>query len=223
MISVRIISDESEFADLKTTWNELLKQSSADTPFLTWQWLYSWWKVYGEQSELMILAVQKDQEIIALAPLMMRTRSLGFLKAKEIVFLGSFGVGSDYLDFVIMKGAEYTTIDAIIGYVAKNEQKWDMIGLTNILETSESIDHLNKACKKIGYFNTVAASVVCPSIQLPSTWDEYVSTLSKSVRSDIRRKNTKLCKSADIEYEVIRKNDDLNAAMNDLIQLNKVE
>ena len=69
MISVEKISQESEFSNLQTTWNNLLKQSDADNPFLTWEWLYSWWKFYGDKSELMILVVREDDKTVALAPL----------------------------------------------------------------------------------------------------------------------------------------------------------
>lgn len=222
MISVKKIDKESEFSDLANFWNNLLKQTDADNPFLTWQWLHSWWKFYGEESKLMILAVEKDQEIIALAPLMIRTKPLGFLKAKEIVFLGSFGVGSDYLDFIIARGRESSSVNKIFHYLARNDQKWDTINLTNIPETSKSIDHIKGACNNLGYFSEVKASVVCPLIQLPSTWDEYVSTLSRSMRTTLRRKHNKLSKSAEIEYEVIREQADLDAAVNDLIHLNRL-
>ena len=222
MFSVRRIRQESEFSNLETTWNNLLKQSCADNPFLTWQWLYSWWKCYGQKSELMILALEKDEQVVALAPLMVRTKPLGLLKAREIVFLGSFGAGSDYLDFIITKGFETSSIEVIITHLARNDRAWDVISLTNIPDGSASIDHVKKACNKIGYCHTGNPSVVCPLIQLPSTWDEYLSTLSKSMRSDIRRKNNKLSKIGDVEYEVIQERRDLDSAMNDLIHLNRL-
>jgi CelD/BcsL family acetyltransferase involved in cellulose biosynthesis len=222
MFSVKNIGEENELNNLKATWNNLLKQSYADSPFLTWQWLYSWWQSYGQKYDLMILTLQQDQKLIAIAPLVYRTKSLGFLKIREIKFLGSSGVGSDYLDFILMKGAENTSIDTIFGYLARNEKKWDVINLTNIPDNSKSIDHVNKACKKLGYFNIVTTSYVCPTVQLPSTWDSYFSTLSKSMRYNIRRKYSKLHRSANIQYEVIREARDLDEAMQDLFRLNRL-
>ena len=222
MISVEKISQESEFRNLQTTWNNVLKQSDADNPFLTWEWLYSWWKFYGDKSELMILVAREDDKTVALAPLISRVRPFGFLKIKEILFLGSFGVGSDYLDFIIARGRESSSVDQIFHYLTRKDHKWDAINLTNIPETSKSIAHVTKACNELGYFNIENASVVCPSIQLPSTWEEYVSTLSKSMRSNIRRKHNKLSRSAKIEYEVIRERGDLDAAVNSMIRLNKL-
>jgi CelD/BcsL family acetyltransferase involved in cellulose biosynthesis len=222
MISVEKISEESEFSKLQTTWNNLLKQSDADNPFLTWEWLYSWWKFYGDKSELMILVVREDDKILALAPLMHRVKLFGLLKIKEILFLGSFGVGSDYLDFIITRGRESSSVDQIFHYLTRNQQKWDAINLTNIPETSKSIAHVKEACDKLGYFNIENASVVCPSIQLPSTWEEYVLTLSKSMRSNIKRKHRELSKTTEIEYEVIRERGDLDAAVNSMIRLNRL-
>jgi len=222
MISVEKISQESAFKDLKTTWNSLLKQSDADTPFLTWEWLYLWWKHFGDNSELMILVVREDDKPVALAPLMSRVRPFGFLNIKEILFLGSFGVGSDYLDFIITRGRESSSVEQIFRYLTGNQQKWDAINLTNIPETSKSIEQFTKTSKNRGYPSIVAASVVCPSILLPSTWEEYVSTLSKSMRTTIKHKSKKLNKSATVEYEVTGESSDLDEAMNDLFVLNRL-
>jgi len=222
MISVEKISEESEFSKLQTTWNNLLRQSDADNPFLTWEWLYSWWKFYGDKYELMILLVREDDKTVALAPLMSRTKTLGLLNVREVFFLGSFGVGSDYLDFIITRGREISCVDQILHYLTGNQQKWDAINLTNILETSKSIEQVTKTCKSRGYPSIVAASVVCPSILLPSTWNEYESTLSKSMRTTIKRKNKKLNKGATVEYEVIQESSDLDEAMNDMFVLNRL-
>src|SRR5207249_5381887 len=38
------IEDIGGFEKLKAEWNELLEASSSPCLFLTWEWLYTWWK-----------------------------------------------------------------------------------------------------------------------------------------------------------------------------------
>src|SRR5215208_543538 len=42
-IAVECLEDSWGFTSLGPSWNELLRDSAADNPFLTWEWLQAWW------------------------------------------------------------------------------------------------------------------------------------------------------------------------------------
>jgi len=67
----------------------VLATGESDVVFLTWHWQSAWWKTFG-RGELLLIAVERDGEVIALAPL--------FTEAGMIYFVGSGG--SDYLNFI---------------------------------------------------------------------------------------------------------------------------
>ena len=50
--------------------------SDSDCIFLTWEWLYTWWKHLAEDRSLAILAVRRGGELIALQPCCLRPRSI---------------------------------------------------------------------------------------------------------------------------------------------------
>ena len=63
------IESLEDFQRLATDWNVLLSQSRSDCLFLTWEWLYTWWKHLSENRRLFLLRVNSGNELVALAPL----------------------------------------------------------------------------------------------------------------------------------------------------------
>ncbi len=70
MLTIEEITTQEDFIKLAPQWNLLLKESAADTIFLTWEWVSNWWNVYGEDKKLRIMAVRDDTKgLVAIAPM----------------------------------------------------------------------------------------------------------------------------------------------------------
>ena len=41
--TIEEVNDVEGFRSLKETWNNLLRESSDNNIFLTWEWLFTWW------------------------------------------------------------------------------------------------------------------------------------------------------------------------------------
>jgi CelD/BcsL family acetyltransferase involved in cellulose biosynthesis len=83
-------------------WNRVLAAGDSDVVFLTRPWQHAWWDVFG-RGQLLLLAVEREGQLVALAPL--------FCDGGMIFFVGSGG--SDYLDFVGDIG-EAEVLDALL-------------------------------------------------------------------------------------------------------------
>jgi CelD/BcsL family acetyltransferase involved in cellulose biosynthesis len=70
-------------------WERLLERGQTRVVFLTWHWQSAWWKTF-RRGQLLLVAAEREGEIVALAPL--------FTDAGMVYFVGSGG--SDYLDFI---------------------------------------------------------------------------------------------------------------------------
>ena len=103
-MNVEIIEDPERFAALMPLWNELLRASAADCPFLTAEWLHAWWTHVGRSRRLQVFAVRDGDRLIAIAPLRVVRGGLGLLSRLE--FLGTGCAGSDYLDLIVRDGHE---------------------------------------------------------------------------------------------------------------------
>jgi len=70
-------------------WEQLLRRGETDVVFLSWEWQRVWWETFG-RGELLLIAAERDGELIALAPF--------YTDSGMVYFVGSGG--SDYLDFI---------------------------------------------------------------------------------------------------------------------------
>src|SRR5207253_9182852 len=88
----------------------LLRDSAAASPFLTWEWLHTWWTHLGGSSQLRMLALRSGSELVAIAPF--RTAA-GTAHLPCLAMLGTGEAGSDYLDVIVRRGWETIALDAI--------------------------------------------------------------------------------------------------------------
>jgi len=69
-VVVDLINQVDRFADLQAEWTDLLGQSSANNPFLSWEWLHAWWVHLAGTRRLQILTARSDDgRLIGIAPL----------------------------------------------------------------------------------------------------------------------------------------------------------
>ena len=86
-LTVQCVRDHWGFTLLRPHWNELLRASAADNPFLTWEWLHTWWTQLGGPDALHVIVVRAGDEPIAIAPLRLVNGRLACFSRLE--FLGT--------------------------------------------------------------------------------------------------------------------------------------
>ena len=83
MMEVKEIRSLEQLEALEPRWNALLRKSGVANPFLTFEWISTWWRSFKnghngtkDQGGLRVVVVEADGEPIAIAPLMSATGSL---------------------------------------------------------------------------------------------------------------------------------------------------
>ena len=179
---IECVHDVSGFAALQPYWNDLLHASAADNPFLTFEWLYPWWKHLGGHADLQLLAVWSGKTLIAVAPLMAR-RSFGWLPRLE--FLGTGYAGSDYLDLIVRSGHEADALHSISEFLV--DEGWSL-RLDHVLERSATAT-LADLLRAGGWTSTMVSNGVCPVIDLAHhTWTSYLASRGSAHRANVRRR-----------------------------------
>src|SRR6185503_13349747 len=116
---LEVINTDKRFGELREEWMELLSHSSSDCVFLTWEWLYTWWKHLAGVRRLHIVAIRNGtMELIAIAPLASPSTTLiRFAHIRALEFLGTGSVGSDYLDIIARRGKEDEAMGILAEYL----------------------------------------------------------------------------------------------------------
>ena len=217
-MKTEVYTDAAGFAALRQEWNPLLRDSASDTIFLTWEWQSTWWKHLGE-GELYILAMRTDEgRLIGIIPLYLTTSDDGL---NDLSIVGCRDV-SDYLDLIAASGQEERVYSALLDWLESEEAPdWDRTDLCNIPSASPTHSLLANMAAAWGYQVQTEVEDVCPIIFLPSTWDEYLSSLDGKQRHELRRKLRKAEGSGQVNWHVVDEERDLAAEMEAFIQLHQ--
>jgi len=202
MLKIAEINDFSHFLDLKSEWNEVLRRSKDDSIFLTWEWLYTYWKYFGKERKLRILLVEDKNKIIAIAPLRqqrvnfgsqiiqtmaepMGDRSLRAASAIGYNVIEPMGYRSTDYTGLILTEREAECLVMLFNYLTENDD-WDFIYLFDIPGTSmipEAISRISEFIPAI----EIAKGLMCPYISLPNSVEGFTQGLEGRFRKDLRR------------------------------------
>ena len=212
------IEDIGGFEKLREEWTELLDASASNCLFLTWEWLYTWWKHLAEGRKLHIIAVRYGRELVAIAPLTLRPPRLNrLLPFRVLEFLGTEGVGSDYLDLIIRRGKEQEALQALANYLADGKL---MLELAQFKRDSSFAAELGVQLRQRGWSLCEAKTVICPFINLSEqSWQSYLATLDSKKRCDFQRRLKNLTRQFDVHFDCVRSEDQRSEAMAQLMAL----
>ncbi|NQU96417.1 MAG: GNAT family N-acetyltransferase [Chloroflexi bacterium] len=176
-----LIIREETFETIADLWLELLPRSPGATVFHTLRWQETWWRHFGDGAALRLLSL-RDDGFQAVAPLMERGRVVSFLGGTDLV---------DYHDFITSEQPDSGFFDALMSRLAADGEV-DALELLSVPDGSATLDGLPAAARAVGWRVEVETEDVAPRLALPPTWDEYMASLSRKNRHELRRKLRRL-------------------------------
>ncbi|MBI3610828.1 MAG: GNAT family N-acetyltransferase [Nitrospirae bacterium] len=183
MTEARLVTTDESFKELEPVWNGLLIDSDHSTPFMSWEWLSTWWKHFGS-GRLQITALWRNGELVGAAPLHQARGPWGMTSLR---MLGT--VQSDYLDFLVRKEDSDALYSGLLRQVLTSAGS-DLILLDQV--PPNRVDILTKAARAGGFYLQVKERGHCYSVGLPSKWEEYLCGLGTNERYNIGRRTRTL-------------------------------
>jgi CelD/BcsL family acetyltransferase involved in cellulose biosynthesis len=214
-----VITDRSGLADIGPEWHDLFLRSGCRHPFLSFEWLSTWFDELGTDRSLFVIAVRAaDGRLVGLAPLSTERLNLPGLNVRRLCFLGDRLVGSDYLSVLVDRDAVEPTVDQIVAALEARTDDWDYVDLIDTDPDAPILDPLFAKLEQTFTFGEVRQGSVCPYAPLPATFDEYFANLGANLRSKLRRLGRRLAERGAVEWlehteplDVLRPYDDLVA------------
>ena len=184
------ITNPTQFHALRERWTHLLQSASGSNLFLTFEWLSTWWDVFGEGKELFVLLAEDQGELVAIAPLYAHTRTIAGVSLREIGLLGNQSVGSDFLGFIIKAGREPEAL-AAFGEALKQESGWDRLILDDVDGDSALVSRFRSLDLTQRCYVSQRRASTCPAMTLPATWEEFMSQPDKIFKRIVQRECVK--------------------------------
>jgi CelD/BcsL family acetyltransferase involved in cellulose biosynthesis len=179
----------SDFSEIDAgIWNDLLKDSVSDSPFLRHEYQAAWWEHRGggewQNAQLVLVSASKDGNLAGLAPLFIAE----YDGQRALMLNGSIEI-SDYLDVIVRPNehAEFVTglLDFLASQLAGN---WRGLDWYNLPDSSPTLAALKTESAQRGWAHHEEMYRPTPRIPLSRDYEEYLARLEKKQRHEVRRK-----------------------------------
>jgi CelD/BcsL family acetyltransferase involved in cellulose biosynthesis len=174
---------------LTAIWRERGAALPWTCPFTLPPWLNSWWRVFGRGARPLVVAVRQADAIIGIAPLMLREERVQFLGDPDVC---------DYFDCVVVPGKEDRFFSSLIAHLSAQGYKNLDLGP---IRPDATVQKLIAESERSGMVECrIQRDDVFAELDLPATWDEFLSGLTGKQRHELRRKLRRLHEAGSVRF-----------------------
>ena len=178
-----------DFSELNAQeWNDLLKDSVSDTPFLRYEYQRIWWEHRGggewQNAQLVLVSAREDGRLVGIAPLFIAE----YESKPALLLIGSIEI-SDYLDLIVRMENHSRFLTGLLDFLASSfADSWSAIDWYNLPDSSPTLAALKTESETRGWTHLEEIYRPTPRIALNGDFEEYLSRVEKKQRHEIRRK-----------------------------------
>ncbi|MEP6894464.1 MAG: hypothetical protein ABI986_02535 [Chloroflexota bacterium] len=170
------------------TWNTLVEQSIADTPFSRYEYLSEWWQTRGggewQNAELVLVSATENDQLIGIAPLFIEE----YDGLKALLLVGSIEI-SDYLDLIVRATDLSRFLSDLIDFLASSlAGNWSALDWYNLPDNSPTLAALKADSEKRGWDYHEEVYRPTPRIALNGSFEDYLARIDKKQRHEIKRR-----------------------------------
>jgi len=125
--SISVVTDSRRWLSLRPQWDAILDASAQPTLFLTFDYLWEWWRHFGVWHELHMLVIRRDGEIVGIAPLMIEHITILGKSLRRMRLIGSLA-RSARPGFLFGRNVTLCT-SAMLAYFEHNASGWDVLSI----------------------------------------------------------------------------------------------
>ncbi|MDP9400342.1 MAG: GNAT family N-acetyltransferase [Actinomycetota bacterium] len=198
----QVLRTLDELETIAPEWDELALL--ARSPFLTVEWLTSWWSVLGTAEPLVL--VQRD-EAGRLAGAAFCRRTPQRLEAAANLWSGNW--------------------DVLARDEAARRELWHALAqhapgrlrLVGLIEEAPETQVARESLRAAGYSLSRRGGVGCPFLVLPDGWETLIGGVSRNLRSQVARRGRALERLGTVRFRTVTGGDELPSALGHVLRL----
>jgi len=212
------ITSNEHFARLSPDWNQLLARTGHENAFLTFEWMFTWWRHFGRGKKLALIVIRAEGRVIGIAPFYISQR---FGLARCMAFIADEHVGSDHLDVLAAPGCEASVVAKLASMLLSRLRAWDCIRLGEVGKDSLAAGLCGRLVAKGMTCNEAPAST-CPYMELPASFEEYLAGATANLRQSFRRRSRKVQEAGSVDFVVLSEPAAVESGFSELLRLHRL-
>ena len=203
------------------TWNALVEQSIADTPFSRYEYLSEWWKTLGggewihQNVKLVLVSASENDQLAGIAPLFIDE----YDGQQALLLVGSIEI-TDYLDLIVREADLPRFISGLMDFLASSPaDNWSALDWYNLPDDSPTLAALKADAEQRGWTYHEEIYQPTPRITLNGSFEDYLAGIDKKQRHEIRRKMRRAAESGRVQFRIVDKASDIEPELESFFHL----
>ncbi|HZZ86513.1 MAG TPA: GNAT family N-acetyltransferase [Anaeromyxobacteraceae bacterium] len=210
--------DPGRLAALRSEWGELFDAAGQPNPFLSWEWLFSFWRAFGQRRRLRILEARgPGARLDGVLVLQGRRAVIG---PRHYTLLGNGVAGADGLDVLARPGTEAQVRSAVASHLARTLPAWDVLDLEDLPSGSATAAALARALAPLGVEVELTPRFTCPGFVPRGTFAEHLRRIAR--RETFGRRCRWLARQRGFRIEVATAVGEMAEAIEDFLRLHRL-
>jgi CelD/BcsL family acetyltransferase involved in cellulose biosynthesis len=192
-----------ELAPLGDAWDELAVR--ARSPFLSFQWLRSWWKAFAKTDGIAVALMNRDRPLGAGACFCASSGRLLTAAANQYSECWDVVAVDDSARKLVWRGV------ADLGAAR--------LRLPALPATSPSVSLAPEVLRAAGYRIAIRPDRASPYLTLPGSWEALLRTVSKNLRAQVRQSHNRLQREGSLAFRTTTSGSQLERDLNRFLLL----
>ncbi|MBN4079342.1 GNAT family N-acetyltransferase [Beggiatoa alba] len=216
-ITVQLINQYSAFEKIKNDWNNLVERSQFDSIFLRHEWFDAAWQWRKADSQLHILAIILNNQLIGICPFVMskKRQRIGKIRCLEFLTVPD----TMHCDIIFEKKNRSVAIRSLMTWFQNNKGKWELVDLRYFPELSPTPLELKNFAPSIGLKTYQSNPDYNHFIALNTSWEEFYKTKSRRLKKGNNLVANHLKRAGNIRVEWIRDPEQVMKSLPDVINI----
>lgn len=213
---VEVIYDYDALLGLRTVWDKLVEQAGVGHPFLSHEWVCTWWRCFGAGKALRILIVKAGAETVAAVPLMLSRARIYGLNVRRLEFLHNDH--TPRFDFILTHSPEQAC-RAVWDHLRAQDDRWDLLELRQVSAGSPALEYTAQCARADRHLVGLRQGEESPYVSFVGGWENYTGQLSHNHRTKIRKGLNRLMRQGRVRMEIVSAEEDVGAALDDGLRI----
>ncbi len=218
VVRISATDDPARLAALREEWFELFDAAGEPNPFLSWEWLFTWWRHFGQRRALRLLEARDSFGRLAGVVALCGAGGPGGDRRWRL--LGNGVTGADALDVLARPGLAGSVRCAVAAALAGSIGDWDALDLEDLPCGSPTVAVLRAALEARGARASVERRFACPAFALRGSFAEHLKRLRR--RETYGRRVRWLERQPGFGVDVAATRESAPAAMEDFLRLHRL-
>ena len=218
-LTISLHESPESLASLRTEWDTLLAEYPYSTTFSTYEWLVSWWRAFGSNDRLLVLAFRDaNSALVGLAPMVVTVQHALPLPLRLMRLMGDGTHDSDNLDLPVRPGWERAVTQRLLDWMQKNAALWDVCELNTLPNCSAMGAAISQDLhrRKWPCLTSTRPQTV---VELEESWEAHLKKISSKERGKIGLRTRRLEKKYQVKIRRCKEEVEVDSLLGALYEL----